>query len=32
LGYQPAVALIDGLATVWQDAREWRYTGSVQGR
>jgi UDP-glucose 4-epimerase len=32
LGYQPAVALIDGLATVWQDAREWRCTGSVQGR
>lgn len=24
LGYQPAVALIDGLATVWQDARSWR--------
>jgi UDP-glucose 4-epimerase len=24
LGYQPAVALIDGLATVWQDARGWR--------
>jgi UDP-glucose 4-epimerase len=32
LGYQPAVALIDGLATVWQDAREWRCTGSAQAR